>query len=170
MDKASIRPGEIVGCAPDRADATLIFIGRVRTPYRSLRDCPRHGHTDGPICRIEIDEPWRQAMQGLEAHSELQVLYWMDKARRDLLVQRPRTGIGPTGTFALRSPMRPNPIAVSIVAVAAIEDSTILVRGLDCLDGTPIVDIKPRWAGPAQPNRWASMAGSSLSEIAREIA
>lgn len=101
MDEASIRPGEIVGCAPERADATLIFIGCVRTPYCSPRDCSRHGYTDAPICRIEIDDPWRQAMQGLEVHTELQVLYWMDKARRDLLVQRPRTGNGPTGRSRL---------------------------------------------------------------------
>jgi tRNA (Thr-GGU) A37 N-methylase len=71
----------------------------------------------------------------------------MDKARRDLLVQAPREG-APAGTFALRSPMRPNPIASSIVAVTAIEDGTILVRGLDCLDGTPLLDIKP-WRGEA---------------------
>jgi tRNA-Thr(GGU) m(6)t(6)A37 methyltransferase TsaA len=142
MNEPSIRPGEITGNAPDRADATLVFIGRLRTPFRAREDCPRQGSLDGPACRIEIDEPWRQAMQGLEAHPRLQILYWMDKARRDLLVQVPRGGT-PAGTFALRSPMRPNPIATSIVAVTAIEDGVILVRGLDCLDGTPLLDIKP---------------------------
>jgi len=98
---------------------------------------------DGPICRIEIDEPWRQAMQGLEAYSRLEILYWMDKARRDLLVQAPRHRTGLAGTFAVRSPMRPNPIATSIVAVVAIENGVVLVRGLDCLDATPLLDIKP---------------------------
>jgi tRNA (adenine37-N6)-methyltransferase len=143
MDESEVRPGEIAGSAPDRADASVIFIGRIRTPFLSLRDCPRQGQMDGPVCRVEIDEPWRQAMQGLEAHPELQVLYWMDRARRDLLVQVPRTGAGRAGTFALRSPVRPNPIAVSIVAVSAIEAGAILVRGLDCLDGTPLLDVKP---------------------------
>ena len=163
MDAPPIRPGEIAGSAPDRADATLIFIGRIRTPFHSLRDCPRQGHTDGPICRIEIDEPWRRAMQGLEAHPQLQIFYWMDKARRDLLVQMPRTGIGPAGTFALRSPMRPNPIAASIVAVAAIEHDAILVRGLDCLDGTPLLDIKPCRRRFTQGDETASMAKPSLA-------
>ena len=79
MDERSIRPGEIVGGAPDRADATLVFIGRIRTPFRSLESCPRHGRADGPLCRIEIDAPWRRAMQGLAAHAELQILYWMDR-------------------------------------------------------------------------------------------
>jgi tRNA (adenine37-N6)-methyltransferase len=152
MDEAEVRPGEIVGNAPDRSDAALIFIGRIRTPFHAIRDCPRQGQTDGPVCRIEIDEPWRQAMQGLDAHTDLQVLYWMTRARRDLLVQMPRSGVGPTGTFALRSPMRPNPIAVSLVAVEAIEEGAILVRGLDCLDGTPLLDIKPcrRRSRPAE--------------------
>lgn len=167
MDEISIRPGEIVGSTPDRSDATLTFIGRIRTPFQFLKDCPRHGHAGGPLCRIEIDEPWRRAMQGLEAHSELQVLYWMDKARRDLLVQAPRTGIGPTGTFALRSPMRPNPIAASVVAVSAIESGAILVRGLDCLDGTPLLDIKPcRWRS-AQRDGALSVAGSCPEATAR---
>ncbi len=161
MNEPEIRPGEIVGGAPGRADANLIFIGRIRTPFRLIKECPRQGSaTEGPICRIEIDEPWRLAMQGLEAHSELQVLYWMDKARRDLLVQMPRTGAGRAGTFALRSPMRPNPIAVSLVTVTAIEDGAILVRGLDCLDGTPLLDIKPRWRRSGHSGEAASTAGS----------
>jgi tRNA-Thr(GGU) m(6)t(6)A37 methyltransferase TsaA len=149
MDDVSLRLGEIVGSAPNRADATLVFIGRICTPFPSLRSCPRHGRADGPVCHIEIDGPWQEAMRGLEAHSELQVLYWMDRARRDLLVQTPLAGIGPTGTFALRSPIRPNPIASSIVRVAAIEAGVILARGLDCVDGTPLLDIKPCWRGRA---------------------
>jgi tRNA (adenine37-N6)-methyltransferase len=143
MNEPEIRPGEIAGPVPDRADAALIFIGRIRTPFLRREDCPRQGSADGPVCRIEIDEPWRLAMQGLAAYPRLQILYWMDKARRDLLVQVPRGGGSPAGTFALRSPMRPNPIAASIVIVEAIEDGAILVRGLDCLDGTPLLDIKP---------------------------
>ena len=100
MDEPSMRPGEIAGSAPDRTDASLIFIGRIRTPFRFLADCPRQGSIDGPICRIEIDEPWRRAMQGLEAHSQLQVLYWMNRARRDLLVQAP----GPASAPPAHSP------------------------------------------------------------------
>ena len=143
MDAPPIRPGEVVGGAPERADASLIFIGRIRTPFHAREDCPRQGSTDGPICRIEIDEPWHPAMQGLQTDTRLEILYWMDRARRDLLVQAPRHRAGLAGTFALRSPMRPNPIATSIVAVVAIESGAILVRGLDCLDGTPLLDIKP---------------------------
>ena len=163
MNEPEVRPGEIVGSAPDRADASVIFIGRIRTPFHALKDCPRQGSaTDGPVCRIEIDAQWRQAMTGLEAHPELQVLYWMDKARRDLLVQVPRTGAGRAGTFALRSPMRPNPIAVSIVSVVAIEEDAILVRGLDCLDGTPLLDVKPCRRRGGERDEAAAKEGSRL--------
>ena len=79
MDAPSIRPGEVVGGASERADASLIFIGRIRTPFHAREDCPRQGSMDGPICRIEIDEPWRPAMLGLETGARLEILYWMDQ-------------------------------------------------------------------------------------------
>src|SRR5262249_26236315 len=86
---------------------------------------------------------WRQAMTGLAPPRRLQVLYWMDRARRDLVVQSPIRAAITTGTFALRSPLRPNPIASSMVELVAIEDGALRVRGLDCVDGTPLIDLKP---------------------------
>lgn len=74
----------------------------------------------------------------------------MHEARRDLLTQTPRGG-GPLGTFALRSPVRPNPIALSRVTLLGVENGALLVRGLDCLDGTPLLDIKPNRCPPRQP-------------------
>jgi tRNA-Thr(GGU) m(6)t(6)A37 methyltransferase TsaA len=79
----------------------------------------------------------------VESCSHLIVLYWMDKSRRDLVLQVPRHYGEARGTFALRSPVRPNPIGTSIVKLVAREGSTLLVRGLDCLDGTPLLDLKP---------------------------
>ncbi|BDG70590.1 hypothetical protein Rmf_05190 [Roseomonas fluvialis] len=70
------------------------------------------------------------------------MLYWMHLARRDLLVQAPKER-APSGTFALRSPNRPNPIASSVVDVVAVDADGVTVRGLDCVDGTPLVDLKP---------------------------
>ena len=66
----------------------------------------------------------------------------MHRARRDLVLQTP-FGKATTGTFALRSPVRPNPIASSVVELVAIEGTNLQVRGLDCLDGTPLLDLKP---------------------------
>jgi tRNA-Thr(GGU) m(6)t(6)A37 methyltransferase TsaA len=69
----------------------------------------------------------------------------MDQARRDLVVQVPRHGAR-RGTFALRSPVRPNPIAMSVVRLVNVDGTRLSVIGLDCLDGTPLIDIKPYFA------------------------
>jgi tRNA-Thr(GGU) m(6)t(6)A37 methyltransferase TsaA len=143
MERSATRAGEIEGGLPDQVDATLTYIGRIRTPFATRADCPRRGALDGPVCRIEIDAPWRPALRGLGEQARIEVLYWMHQARRDLLVQAPSIRTTPLGTFALRSPNRPNPIASSVVAVVAIEPDAVLVRGLDCVDGTPLIDLKP---------------------------
>jgi len=141
---ATLRPGEVASPLPDRADAVLVFIGRIRTPWHQRAACPRQGDpVAGPVCRIEVDPPWHAALDGLAGRERLQVLYWMHEARRDLVRQCPRGAGQPTGTFALRSPVRPNPIASSEVALVGIAAGLVLVRGLDCLDGTPLIDIKP---------------------------
>ena len=80
---------------------------------------------------------------GIEAHQRLEVLYWMHLARRDLTLQNPKTRGELFGTFALRSPMRFNPIASSVVTLIRLEPSALVVRGLDCVDGTPVIDIRP---------------------------
>ncbi len=142
--EADIRPGEVRIEAGEAADAELRFIGRVRTPWTVRADCPRQGDPEGgPVCRIEVFEPWVAALEGIDRHAWLEVLYWMHEARRDLVVQCPRAGNGPVGTFALRSPVRPNPIATSLVRLVGVAGGTLRVRGLDCLDDTPLLDIKP---------------------------
>ena len=138
-----LRPGEVAVDLPDQADAGVYFIGVIRTPWRVRRDCPKRGSADGPLCAIVVDDRWGAALTDLADHRRIQVLYWMHRARRDLVLQTPlRTG-QTTGSFALRSPVRPNPIASSVVELVAIEGTTLQVRGLDCLDGTPLIDLKP---------------------------
>ncbi|MBS7537787.1 SAM-dependent methyltransferase [Ancylobacter lacus] len=142
---------------PEPVDAGLVFIGRIRTPWTSRLLCPRQGRLDGPVCRLEIDAPWRVALAGVELYERLEVLYWLHRSRRDLVLQSPRNDGEVRGTFSLRSPVRPNPIGTAIVArVGQEEDGVLLVRGLDCLDGTPLLDIKPDRAlfvplAPPQP-------------------
>ena len=70
----------------------------------------------------------------------------MDKARRDLALQVPRHYGEQRGTFALRSPARPNPIALSVVHLLKVEGAKLSVVGIDCLDGTALIDIKPYFA------------------------
>ena len=139
----TIRPGEVSIPLPDSTDAGIYFIGRIRTPWQTRAMCPRRGDPNGPECRIEIEPRWQAALEGLADHRRLQVLYWMHESRRDLLVQVPRHTGRRTGTFALRSPVRPNPIASSTVELVSVNANVVTVRGLDCLDGTPLIDLKP---------------------------
>jgi tRNA-Thr(GGU) m(6)t(6)A37 methyltransferase TsaA len=139
----ALRPGELAIALPTAFDAGVYFIGVIHTPWKTRGDCPKRGAAEGPICSIVVDERWHAALSGLAGHPRIQVLYWMHRARRDLVSQTPlRTG-QTTGTFALRSPVRPNPIASSFVKLLGIEGGTLRVRGLDCLDGTPLIDLKP---------------------------
>ena len=138
-----VRAGEMAIDAPAATDASLVFIGTIRTPWTSRLVTPRQGRADGPVCRIEIFEPWRAALQGVEKFERLEVLYWLPLSRRDLVLQSPANDGRVHGTFALRSPARPNPIGTSIATLVGVEDGTLMVRGLDCLDRTPLLDIKP---------------------------
>jgi tRNA-Thr(GGU) m(6)t(6)A37 methyltransferase TsaA len=138
-----LRAGEVAVALPPHIDAGVYFIGTIHTPWRMRSECPKRGSPDGPICSIVIEERWCMALTDVAACRRIQVLYWMHHARRDLVLQTPfRTG-QTTGSFALRSPVRPNPIASSIVDLVGIDGGTLHVRGLDCLDGTPLIDLKP---------------------------
>jgi tRNA (adenine37-N6)-methyltransferase len=156
------RPGEFEAALPERTDARLVFIGAIRTPFVTRDDCPRQGKADGPLCRIEIHDPWKQALKGLNRFAKVEVIYWMHQARRDLVLQRPKSNGETSGTFALRSPVRPNPIATSLCELVAVEDGAVMVRGLDCLDGTPLIDLKPDRCGysPVAPPTSAELAGA----------
>jgi len=119
----------------------VYFIGRIRTPWLTRRDCPRRGTLDGPICTIEVDNVGASADRDRSASTD-PVLYWMHEARRDLVLQRP----GSTGltyaTFALRSPVRPNPIASSVVAL--VERSARFCASAAGLPGWhALIDLKP---------------------------
>lgn len=143
-DRTQMRAGETALQLPDKTDEQVYFLGRIRTPWIERRDCPRKGDAqDGPLCTIEIFEPFRPALAGIERHEYLQVLYWMHRAQRDLATQSPHGSTGGAGTFSLRSPIRPNPIASSIVRLVEAHTDRLIVRGLDCVDGTPLIDLKP---------------------------
>ena len=141
--EAQLRDGEVAVDMPEANDAGLVFIGRIRTPWKLREETPRQGSHEGPICRIEIFEPWVPALKGVNLYEKLEVIYWLHLSRRDLVLQSPKNNKSTRGTFSLRSPVRPNPLGTSIVKLVAIEGSTVLVRGLDCLDETPLVDLKP---------------------------
>jgi tRNA-Thr(GGU) m(6)t(6)A37 methyltransferase TsaA len=146
LSASDIRPGEVAVALPERFDAQLYFIGRIRTPWRRREDCPKNARESDAICTIEVDERWAEALTDVETCSHLLVLYWMDRARRDLVLQVPRHYGEPRGSFALRSPVRPNPIAASVVRLIERKGRVLRIAGIDCLDGTPLLDLKPYFA------------------------
>jgi tRNA-Thr(GGU) m(6)t(6)A37 methyltransferase TsaA len=145
------RPGEIrasVDPAVMAPDAGIVFIGRARTPWTRRGDMPknlRQARERGGAASIEIGPEWRLGLRDLAPGGHIIVLTWMDRARRDLLVQAPRHRETATGVFSLRSPVRPNPIALHIVRLTGCDPVTgrLSVDALDCLDGTPVLDVKP---------------------------
>jgi len=138
-----IRAAELAVEPPPAKDAGLVFIGRIFTPWTSRLETPRQGRLDGPTCRIEIADPWVPALDGIEHYEQLEVLYWLHLSRRNLVRQSPANDGTARGTFSLRTPVRPNPIGTSIVRLVGLQGNIVSVRGLDCIDGTPLLDLKP---------------------------
>ena len=141
--ESEIRAAEVAVEPPAATDAGLVFIGRIHTPWTSRMETPRQGRHGGPLCRIELFEPWVAALHGLQQYERVEVIYWLHLSRRDVVLQSPANDGTARGTFSLRSPVRPNPLGTSIARLVGIEGATVLVRGLDCLDGTPLLDLKP---------------------------
>jgi len=142
-DASDIRPGEVTMELPASFDVGVYFIGRIRTPFKRRQDCPRNTAGSDAVGRVELDPRYAAGLQDLGLYSHAILLYWMNEARRDLIQQVPGHLGHPRGTFALRSPVRPNPIALAVVELLGIEGTTIAVRKVDCVDGTPLIDIKP---------------------------
>ena len=128
---------------PELDEQAREFIGRIHTPWATRAETPRQGREDGPVCRLEVFDTWVPALKGLEEFETLFVIYWLHQSRRDLVTQSPRSNGETSGTFALRSPVRPNPLGLAQVKLVGIDGNMVAVRGLDCLDGTPLIDIKP---------------------------
>jgi tRNA-Thr(GGU) m(6)t(6)A37 methyltransferase TsaA len=145
--EALLRPGEVSVNLAMANDAPLRFIGRIHTPWKTRAETPRQGSTDGPICRIEIFDPWIPALLGLDGFERVDVLYWLHLSRRDLILQSPKHDGTVTGTFALRSPVRPNPIGLARARLLGVEHGSVFVQGLDCLNLTPLIDLKPESCG-----------------------
>src|SRR5258708_9850353 len=145
-DPFGLREGGVAVDLPEHFDAPSYFTGRSRPPGVRREAGQRNSREAGPVCTTELVSGWAQGLRGLETSSHVVVLYWMDRARRDLVLQVPRHYGEQRGTFALRSPVRPNPIAMSVARLVGIAGSTLSVIGLDCLDQTPLLDIKPYFA------------------------
>ena len=121
-------------------------IGTLQTPFRTLADCPRNTRqlNPAPQCRAIIAPEFTDGLASLEGFSHLILLYWLHQAAPAALKFKPPFDTQERGVFSTRAPRRPNPIGLAVVAFDGFEDScTLKIRFLDCLDGTPLLDIKP---------------------------
>lgn len=121
-------------------------IGALSTPWHTVGECPRNGRQPdpAPLCQVRVFPEFVAGLQSIETFSHLVLLYWLQHAQGPNLVFTPPFDGQPRGVFATRAPWRPNPIGLSVVAFEGFESpDTLKVRYLDCVDGTPLIDIKP---------------------------
>jgi tRNA-Thr(GGU) m(6)t(6)A37 methyltransferase TsaA len=123
----------------------LVAIGAVQSPLKDLDSAPKQGDEGAPEAWLSFSEGMVAGLHGIAAGDELFVLTWLDRARRDVLRVHPRGDASnpEQGVFNTRSPDRPNPIGLHRVTVLTVDGARVLVRDLEAIDGTPIVDVKP---------------------------
>jgi tRNA-Thr(GGU) m(6)t(6)A37 methyltransferase TsaA len=126
-------------------DYSLRPVGRVSSPLDDPDTAPKQGDEGAPDAWIELEPGAVPALEGIGEGDAVLVLTWFDRADRDVLRVHPRgdTSRQPQGVFATRSPHRPNPIGLHRVEVVSIDGPRLLVRDLEALDGTPVLDLKP---------------------------
>ena len=122
---------------------TLSPIGVVKNKVKK----PRFGSFKGEVAEIVLDKKFTDALTGIEDYSHVMIVYWMDKVKDKVITHRPQGNpeVPVVGIFSCRCPQRPNPIAVTTVKLLSRKDNKLRVGGLDIVDGTPIIDIKPYW-------------------------
>ena len=122
---------------------TLKSIGNINTPYQAIEDYPNNVDLNGPICQLVINEEFIDGLSGLQPGQKILILYWFDNTDRNSTKQESNNGAKLMGTFALTSPHRPNPIRAAVLPIETIDNGVVSVKGIDCLNGTHLLDIKP---------------------------
>jgi tRNA-Thr(GGU) m(6)t(6)A37 methyltransferase TsaA len=120
-------------------------IGTVSSSLKALDAAPRQADEGAPEAWLVFEPDVAEALRGIRPGDDLILITWLDRARRDVLSVHPRGDVSrpPEGVFTTRSPHRPNPLGLHDVHVIAVKGSRVRVRGLEAIDGTPIVDVKP---------------------------
>jgi tRNA-Thr(GGU) m(6)t(6)A37 methyltransferase TsaA len=122
-------------------------IGVIRSPYKKRIDAPRQGRSSKVLSEVQVFPEFAAGLDGMERCQYLHVLWWADRAERDLLHVVPPGDTEERGVFCTRSPARPNPLGLSLVRVVERNGTSIWVHWLDALDGTPVLDLKPYSSG-----------------------
>lgn len=125
---------------------TIKLIGILHCDLQTREETPKNYDESEHRGTIEVFPEFREGLEGIKKGDTIVVLFWLDRADRTILRVHPRgdTSKPKRGVFSTRSPVRPNPIAVSELLVEEINDNILMVRGLDILDNTPVIDIKKK--------------------------
>jgi tRNA-Thr(GGU) m(6)t(6)A37 methyltransferase TsaA len=135
---------------PEGGRYAVRAIGRVESPLRDPAQAPKQGDEGAPEAWLAFDPAVREGLRDLRPGTDVLLLTWLDRARRDVLEVHPRGDPARPleGVFSTRSPDRPNPIGLHRVTIVEVRGPRLRVRDLEALDGTPILDVKPV-LGPA---------------------
>lgn len=125
------------------APIELTAIGIIKTGLETLDQCPSSSRFNPAEITIELKQEYAKELHNIELASHILVLYWFDQANRNALTRKTGADEATRGIFASRAPGRPNPVAVSVVKLLKHEGNCLTVSGMDCLDGTQLIDIKP---------------------------
>ncbi|MGY5879100.1 MAG: tRNA (N6-threonylcarbamoyladenosine(37)-N6)-methyltransferase TrmO [Candidatus Thorarchaeota archaeon] len=118
-------------------------IGVIRTPFKSSEDTPIQSSKSDVRGHVEISTEYIDALKSLDCFSHIILVYWFHRAKPPKMRMKPFLDTEEHGLFSIRAPSRPNPIGLSIVKLNTIEGTRLDIEGVDMLDETPLLDIKP---------------------------
>ncbi len=118
-------------------------IGVIHSPFKQRSDAPHQGIHSEKTSYILIFDEYKPGLEGMKKYRYLIILYWLDQAERDLLKVVPHGRSKKRGVFTTRAPSRPNPVGLAVVELLNLTENKLTVKGLDAIDGTPVIDIKP---------------------------
>ena len=131
----------------------LKAIGVIRSPFRKPEEVPRSEELRESESQIEVYPEYEEGLKDVEGFSHLFILYWMHRAHPATLLAKPRLDDRKRGLFATRAPHRPNPLGLSLVRLVEVKGNILRVKGLDAIDQTPLIDIKPYIPSPEEKQK-----------------
>ena len=127
----------------EETEITVKPIGVIRTPFKSSEDVPIQSSKSDFKGHVEVKSEYNDALRSLDGFSHIILVYWFHRAKSPKMLQKPFLDTEEHGLFSIRSPSRPNPIGISTVKLISIEGTRLNIQGVDMLDETPLLDIKP---------------------------
>lgn len=125
-------------------DIILQSIGIIHSPYKTSKDMPIQGTFENSVeAHVEINKELENGLKDLNGFSHIILIYYFHQSKRTELIAKPFLENEEHGIFAIRSPYRPNHIGFTTVEISKIDKNIIYFKGVDMLDGTPLLDIKP---------------------------